>query len=325
MRKVAVTGASGHVGNVLCRALLDRSYAVNALIHRSSESLKDLFIHPINGQLNRPADLDKLLEGADTVFHVAAKISLQKRDEKEIFKVNLEGTHHLLESCKRQQVKTLVYFSSIHVLDPFPTDELLDEGRNYNTTSKLAYERSKLEAEKLVLAADHLRTIVLYPTGIIGPYDFGPSLSGQAFMKIYQGKLPMILPYGFNWVDVRDIANASITAAESAQHQSRYILAGEWRKLSDMVRWINLMSGRKKIPMNCPPALAHLAIPAVDWCLQRLGMVSLYNKASLEIIRDAPLKISYAKTAQELNYSPRAFQQSVEDSIRWFQKVGKIK
>lgn len=324
MQKIAVTGANGHIGNVLCRELVKQGHAVNAMVHNNANSLEGVELSKFRSALHDSSSLDQLLEGVDTIFHLAAKISLHKKDEKEVYKINLNGTHHLIEACIRNGVKTLVHFSSIHVLDPFPLHEELNENRRYNYHSTLAYERSKLESEKLVLSTHQLKVIVIIPTSVIGPFDFGPSLVGQAFIKLSNGNLPMVLPYGFNWVDVRDVAVASIVAADKADHGSRYILSNEWKTLPQLADMISNLNGKRKPPMICPPIIAHATVPIMDWCLRKLGQESLYNKASLDILRDSPTNISYQKASKELNYKPRSVEQSIQDAINWYKSNGKI-
>ncbi len=324
MQKIAVTGANGHIGNVLCRELIKQGHTVNAMVHQRTHSLDGIKLNNVKSDLSNSSSLDQLLEGVDTVFHLAAKISLHKKDEKEVFKINLDGTHNIIEACIRNGVKTLVHFSSIHVLDPFPLHEQLDENRKYNSHSTLAYEMSKLESEKLVLNVYQLRVVVIIPTSVIGPYDFGPSLIGQAFIKMFNGKLPMVLPYGFNWVDVRDIAVASIVAADKAEHRARYILSNEWKTLPQLAGIISNLNGKGKLPMICPPIIAHTAVPIMDWCLRNLGKESLYNKVSLDILRDSPTNISYQKASKELNYRPRSVEQSIQNAISWYKSNRKL-
>lgn len=324
MKMVAITGASGHIGNVLCRELLAKGISVRAMVHRHSESLKDTDAIPISCRLEEVESLDKLVNGVDTVFHLAAKISLHKRDEQDVFRVNLNGTDNLIKACVRNGVNTLVHFSSIHVLDPHPIHEILNEDRPYNTRSNLAYERSKLESERLVLEASDIRSIILIPSAVIGPFDFGPSLFGQGLIKMAKGKLPMTLPYGFNWVDVRDIVNAAIQAAELSNHGSRYILSGDWKTLPEIATIANRFVGRNSSPIICPPFLAHQMVPALDWILQKFGKKSLYNKASIEILRDSPRLISNHKAMIDLNFKPRPIEISIMDSLKWFKQHNKI-
>lgn len=70
--RIAVTGASGHVGVNLCRMLIDQGHKVKALIHNSIKGLEGLDLEIVKGDLASEADLMRLCSGCEVVFHLAA-------------------------------------------------------------------------------------------------------------------------------------------------------------------------------------------------------------------------------------------------------------
>src|SRR5471030_630312 len=125
---IAVIGASGLIGNNLCRALLEKGMKVRALVHINSNSLERLDVEKVRGDILDSAGLHKFLKGVDVVFHAAGKISVDGDKDGTVRAVNVTGTKNIVEACLATGVQRLVYFSSIHALQQQP-DEELDENR----------------------------------------------------------------------------------------------------------------------------------------------------------------------------------------------------
>src|SRR4051812_30747639 len=104
--RVAVTGATGHVGANLVRALLERGARVRVLVHeegrgRGERGLEGLDVERVRGAVTDPEAVRALVDGAERVFHLAAKISLDPRDRPLMEKTNIEGPRNMVEACRR--------------------------------------------------------------------------------------------------------------------------------------------------------------------------------------------------------------------------------
>src|SRR5664279_1521992 len=260
--KVAVTGASGHIGNCLVRELKKQGAVVKVLVHNFSSDLDELDVELIIGNLLDPRSLNTLCEGVDVVFHLAAQIDIGNRSAAQIYETNVTGTRNLIKSAISGKTKKFIHFSSIHAFQTEPLHMMLDESRPLVEKDKIIYEYSKAEGEREVKKAvkEGLNAVILNPTAVIGPFDYRSSYLGQALIKIYQNKLPFFVSGGYNWVDVRDVVAASIQAVESGQNGENYILSGKYCSLQDLSVMISELSGCK-IPMIIPVALAQLACP----------------------------------------------------------------
>jgi nucleoside-diphosphate-sugar epimerase len=197
--KIAITGASGHIGSCLTRELIKRGDKIKVLVHNTNSSLQDLDVEIVNGDLNNKESLENLCSDIDVVFHLAAKIAIDKSERDLVYKTNVEGTQNLIDVCISKKIKKFIHYSSIHAFDPHPLDEVLDETRAFIGKTKLVYEKSKAEGERMVLdsVSKGLNALVINPTAVVGPYDFHGSYLGQALIKIYQNKLPMLIPGGY--------------------------------------------------------------------------------------------------------------------------------
>jgi dihydroflavonol-4-reductase len=322
LKKIAVTGASGHVGNVLCRELVRRGFQVKALVHENMDDLEAIGVEIIRGDILKGADLEKLVKDCGIVYHLAAKISIDKKDKNIVYKTNVQGTQNVLDACVQGPIKKMVHFSTIHTFGIPSPEEPLDETRPLIKRSPFHYENSKAEAERRVLdaAGDKLETVVLNPTAIFGPYDYQPSLLGQALIKMYLNQLPMLVPGGYDFVDVRDVVDGAIQAMEKGRSGERYILSGTWKSLKDLSGLIHQITGKKTPRMVVPSVVAKIGLPFIQAHAQITRSHPLYTSESLAILKESPRNINTQKAKNELAYQPRSLEQSLKDTFEWFEE-----
>jgi dihydroflavonol-4-reductase len=321
MIKVAVTGASGHVGTNLCRMLLDQGHLVRVLIHNSKKGLEDLDIEFIPGSVNCEADLRKLCEGCSVVFHLAACISIRHKDQR-CMAVNAGSCETLLNAARYAGVRRIIHFSSIHAFRQEPFEEVLDECRDLELSSAVSYNRSKALGQKTMTEASSadLEVVVLNPTAILGPNDFQPSLLGNAVIRFYKGQNPSLIPGGYDWVDVRDVCSAALNAIDRGVPGECYLLSGSWQSLKDMANAVGQLGGHKAPRLTLPWWLAHIGAVVLNLHANVTGSVPLYTSMSLETLKESHRNISSAKATRDLGYSSRPFEETMADTIRWFRK-----
>lgn len=324
--KIAVTGANGHVGANLCRALVAEGHQVKALVHVNSQSLTGLNIECISGSLEDEGSLRRLCQDVEIIFHLAAMISIDGKKNK-LLKVNVDGTTSLLNILRENGVKRLIHFSSIHALSHFPFDEPMDETRPLVEKGPMWYEITKAQAEKLVLKAvsEGLDAVIINPTAIVGPNDFMPSLVGQVLIRLYNRTLPALVPGGYNWVDVRDVVSGAIAAMDKGRKGERYILGGKWVSVQDLALIVEKTTGRKITRFMIPQAVAKIGVPFIKAYAFMAGTEPLYTFESLRALREVNKMISHEKASRELGYSSRNFEETVRDTIQWFRDKGYIK
>ncbi len=262
---VVVTGASGHLGGNLVRALLAQGREVRALVHRDMRAITGLDVEIAPGDLTELDSLKRAFAGAETVYHTAARISLTYRDWPQLEVVNIQGVRNVLEACKTCGVKRLVHFSSIHALEQQPLNEPVAEDRPLVTPRRGVplYNRSKAAGERLVrqAAAKGLDAVILYPTGILGPFDFAPSHFGEVLRSLANGTMPALVQAGFDCVDVRDVTDGALLAEAKAQPGERYLLSGHWVSLKDLAETTAAYTGVPAPRLIVPLALAQFGTP----------------------------------------------------------------
>lgn len=324
---ISITGGSGHIGNCLIRELITKGYNIKALVHNYNSSLKNLDLELITGDLNDKTTLEYLCAGADVVYHLAAQIAIDGSNKDLVYSTNVNGTKNLIEVCIEKKVKRLIHFSSIHAIDPHPLNEVLDENRANIGNTKIIYEKSKAESERIVIEAkkNGLDVIVLNPTAVIGPFDFKGSYLGQALIKIYQNKLPMLVPGGYDWVDVRDVVDAAIASITKGRSGERYILSGHYLSLRELSSFIGKISHKKTPKLIAPLFLAKIGLPFIKIYSVLANEHPLYTSESLHILKNSNRLISNEKAKNELGYTTRSLEESLKDTFEWYKQNGIIK
>ena len=324
--KIAVTGANGHVGVNLCKALLEQGHQVRALTHWHTKGLQDIPVTIIKGDVLDQESLKPLLKDIDVVFHLAARISITGDQDGMVSRINTEGTRNMLAIAAECKIKRFIHFSSIHAFKQQPQSQPLDETRPLVENEGFAYDRSKAAGERAVMEAvkNGFPALVLSPTAIIGPGDPEPSLTGNAVIDIYNHKIPSLVHGGYDWVDVRDIVAAAISAMHHGRIGEKYLLSGQWHSLQEFSGLIRIHSGRKTVNTILPMWIARLGLPFITLFSKLSGIKPLYTSESLTIITEGNRMISNAKARTELNFNPRPLTETIKDFLIWLKENGNL-
>ena len=286
---VVVTGATGHVGANLVRALVAQGRPVRCLVHHQTAALEGLNVEPVRGDICDVESLYNIFKGADVVYHLAAVISLSMSDWPQVEKINVGGPRNVIEACRRAGVRRLVHFSSIHAYAQNPVSVPIDESRAMSGSAKCPpYDRSKCAGELLVreAVAQGLNAVIINPTAVLGPYDFGPSHQGQAIIAIAQNSLPALVGGGFDWVDVRDVVAGAMRAEATAPAGSRYLLSGHWASVCDMAQIIGEITGTVEKKFVCPLWLARAGAPLMEGFSKMSGKRPALHFGFIESFRE---------------------------------------
>lgn len=321
-----VTGASGLLGANLVRALLAEGRAVRALVHRDRRALEGLPVEIVPGDVRDPASLRRAFAGAEMVYHLAASISLEMGNWAELEAVNVQGTRNVVAACLNCGVGRLVHFSSIHALQQTPLDQPLDETRPPADSPSLPpYDRSKAAADKEVRAglARGLDAVIIYPTAMLGPYDYKPSFLGEAVRLLARGWIPALVEGGFDWVDARDVAAGALAAARLAPRGAAYLLSGHWHSVREVAEMVAQVTGRPAPPLTAPAWLAAAAAPVTAALARLAGRQPFFTRATL-LALNSNRSVCSARAEKELGYRARPFADTVADTIAWFQSAGML-
>lgn len=317
-----VTGATGHIGNVLVRKLLEQGEKVRALIWRGEDTtpLRDLPVEQVVGDVLDPASLGAAMNGIENVFHLAGIISIMPGKSPFVWRVNVEGTRNVLEAAQRAHVRRLVYTSSIHAIARAPHGVEMDESLGFDTDCPYGeYDRSKATASLDVqnAAQADLDAVIVCPTGVIGPYDFRGSEMGEVIRGAAQAKPMFYVEGAYDFVDVRDVADGLISAARHGRRGESYILSGNKISVRYMLETVREVTGKAFVRIKIPFSLAEFAAKFTPWYYQKTKAKPRFTPYSLEVLQ-SNANISHAKAMKELGYKPRPAIETIADTVRWF-------
>ncbi len=318
---ILVTGATGHIGNVLVRRLLSAGASVRALVLPGDDcaSLEALNVTKYEGSVLDPEALDCAMEGVDTVYHLAGIISIMPGIEGMMRRVNVEGVRNVTAAALRAGVRRFVHVSSIHAFQRMPGDVVVDE------TTPLAlshaagtYDETKAQGTAAVLDAvkQGLDAVIVCPTAIVGPFDFRGSLLGKALLDFAKQKLHLLVPGAYDFVDVRDIVEGLILAGEKGRRGEIYILSGHYATLTEAMSTMQAAAGVRSPHLMLPWRMA-MALARVMQHVYRLTKTTpQFTPYSLRTISENA-RFSSAKARRELGYRSRPFVETVRDLLTW--------
>ncbi|MDR0728233.1 MAG: NAD-dependent epimerase/dehydratase family protein, partial [Puniceicoccales bacterium] len=204
--KVLVTGGNGFLGQRLLPLLLKRGLQVRVL-GRQERGVTNLPVEYRRGDIQNFSDVLGATCGVEAVFHLASRAGIESHPQ--LYDVvNVKGTDHVLEACRQNHVSYCIYTSSPCVVFNGRDIRHGDESLPYSPHPLCDYARTKIQAERLVLAANSpsLRTMALRPHLLFGRGD--RQLIPRLLQRSQNGQLAQI-GAGKNHVDMTHIDNAA--------------------------------------------------------------------------------------------------------------------
>ena len=322
---ILVTGATGHIGNVLVRELLERGERVRVLVRPGGTppALAGLDVEIAAGDILDLDSLERAVQGVGMVYHLAARISLVSRPDPETERVNLEGTQNVIAALRRSGAARLVYASSIYALRKPLNGAPIDETQPFEPLQcQGAYDRSKAMASLAVqkAAADGLEAVIVCPTAVTGPYDYHDSDAGRAIRMYMRPGLKFYVDGAYDLIDVRDVAQGFILAAGKGRGGETYILGGDRLTLREMVQTVWEAAGGWHAGLEVPLWLAYWVADLMPYYNELTGAKPFFTRYSLDAICSNSF-ISHAKASRELGFHPRPARQAVTDAVKWFQQM----
>lgn len=320
--RIGITGATGHIGFVICKELIKQKQDVIAFIRKKNKHLEKLSVTEVFGDVTIKEEVEAFVQQCDVIIHTAAQIGLGYKSDKNLYNTNVIGTRNVLELSLKYNVKKVICFSSIHAFKQAPYDVPLNESRAFVDNNSVYYDQTKREVFTLTkeYAQKGLNVITLAPTSVIGTPDYRPSKIGKAIIDIYKGKIPMMLKGGFDFVDVKDIAQATISSIDKGKTGEIYILGGKYHTIKELSDLILEAKGVKRRLVVVPDFMVLLGLPFVKLFSLLSNKPPLYDKVYLDILKDGNPLIDTTKAKEELDFNPRPLKETIEDYINWYKQ-----
>lgn len=323
-----VTGATGFVGSHLARLVAARGHGVRVLHRRSSklDALAGLDYESALGDINDPDALRAACAGIDWVFHVAAVADYWRADKARMFEANVEGTRKVLQAAREAGVQRVIFTSSAAAVGLRSDGQPSDESVPFNLpVERFPYGYSKWLAEEIAreAAAQDQDVVIVNPVVVMGPGDLN-MISGSFIVQMqrYQWLAPSTSG-GVAVIDVRDVAEGHLAAAERGRSGERYILSAENVLYRD---WFRLIAGVIGV---APPLLSapDFALPPVAAGIDLLRRLGVQTPIDANQVHLGAQKVFFnpAKAWAELHRPQILMRQSVEETYRWYLENGYLR
>lgn len=296
---ILVTGGLGVMGTTLVQGLLKQGEKVRVLDipgHPHKERLAGFDVEVMFGDVQNPEDVEKAMQGVDTVFHLAAV--LISKDPSVFRKVNVEGTRNLVQSAARQKVEHFIFVSSISVTYPYTTP----------------YSISKRDCEQIVRSPDHgMKWTIIRPSLAYNSYG------GQEFMMFlqYLKRFPIVPFIGSgkalkNPVHVDDLMKGFLAVPhnEKAFNKVYNFCGSEEISIWNLAKLMLRHQGIRKPFLAIPIPLAKLAALFMALCMEA---PPLTRNAIAGITQNA--NPDWSETQKDLNYHPIGITEGMEKAF----------
>lgn len=322
-----ITGANGHLGSALTRILSRRGEEVRGLVLPGSSREPLEHVAYYEGDVCRPESLEPLFAGAEgrrvVMIHAAGIVDLSPQVTPRLWEVNVGGTGNILSLCRAHRTARLVYVSSVHAIPEKDCSRVMEEVTRFSPDLVHGgYAKTKAAATQLVLdaAAGGMDAVVVHPSGILGPYDDSGNHLVQMVRDYLRGRLPACVSGGYDFVDVRDVAEGCLAAAERGRAGCCYILSNRHYEVREVLSMVQAIHGGRRLPV-LPLWMARMAEPFLRLDARRRKERPLYTSYSLDTLHSND-RFSHNRATRELGYSPRDLFQTISDTVAWLCRAG---
>lgn len=326
MKKLFITGASGFIGSFIAEEALRRGFDTWVAVRASSSRryLQDPRLHLLEVNLADEQQLTDQLRPHrfDYIIHAAGATKCS--DAEDFFRVNRDGTAHLLHAVRALQmpVERVVFLSSLSVFgaihETLPYKPITEADQPQPNT---CYGRSKLEAEQVALQSG-LPVVILRPTGVYGPREH------DYFMMAKSIKEHIDFAVGFQRQDitfiyVKDVVAAVFSALTRGTVGRAYFLSdGQVYQSSTFSDLLHEALGRPWwVRIKAPIWVLRLVCSAGEWYGRRTGKLIALNKDKFNILRQRNWQCDIGPAQRELGFSPQwNLRQGVAETVAWYKE-----
>ncbi len=327
--KVLVTGATGFLGGKTIELILKESHEAVALV-RSTSNIEGL---PKNIEVREAdffdeASLESAVQDIDAVIHFAAYFDFYPRDEKLMFKVNVEGTKNLMNACIGTQVQRFIYCSTTETMGPirFPPGT-----EDTELIPDFSYGESKILAENAIreISKDaDLPHIILRPTGVLGEGDL--YVMYEVAEQLYEGKvfaLPTDLSAQFMYTHVDDIVAGFVAALTpmSALNNTFILCPDESMSWEEFLEVLTTRLGVKPPRLRVPAIFAKFGMFLLSPIKNRKKNSFFWHGKSVDMMM-VDRVYSNDKAKKLLGWTPKiTMVEGIQRAVDWYFENGYLK
>lgn len=324
-----VTGAAGHLGSVITQQLIKNGKNVRALVMPNENHIPEK-AEIYFGNVCDKSSINPCFENLNgrelVVIHCAGIVSIASKFNQAVFNVNVTGTKNIVDLCREHGASKLVYISSVHAIPERPNGITITEISEFSPDNVVGlYAKTKAEATAYVLdaARQGLNACVIHPSGITGPYDCGRGHITTLVIDYYKRRLTSGVNGGYDFVDVRDVANGVIAACDKGRKGECYILSNKYYEVREILAMLQEITGKSKIRNFLPLWFIKTMAPLAELYYKILKQPPLFTSYSIYTLNSNAL-FSHEKATAELGYTTRDMNETLSDTVKWLKEKGRI-
>lgn len=324
-----VTGAAGHLGSVITRQLINSGKEVRAFVLPNEKYAPDkakLYFGDICDKESIRPCFENLNGRQLVVIHCAGIVSIASKFNQGVYDVNVTGTKNIVDLCKEYCASKLVYVSSVHAIPEKPNGITITEITEFSPKHVVGlYAKTKAKATAYVLdaARQGLNACVVHPSGITGPYDHGRGHLTTLVIDYYKRRLTSGINGGYDFVDVRDVADGIIAACDKGRQGECYILSNKFFQVRDILTLLHEVTGKRKIKNFLPIWFVKITAPLAELYYKILKQTPLFTSYSIYTL-NSNAQFSHQKATSELGYTTREMRETLNDTVNWLKEEGRI-
>ncbi len=320
-----VTGGTGFLGSHLVRQLVEEGTKdIRVMATTIPDWLIDLGVEPFEGSITESDDAKRAVEGIKEIYHLAGRVSREREDAREMYKIHVDGTRLLCDAALKAGVKTIVLASTSGTIAVSENgDSIPDETATppLEIISRWPYYASKSYQEMAALERFNgkgLRLVIMNPSLLLGPGDERLS-STKVILDFMARKIGAVPLGGLSFVDTRDAAKAFRTAMKKGRHGERYLLgAANWtfERFFGRLERLTKISAPK---LALPSKLMVTGSRVVDSLFKQWNFASPVEPGAIEMAQYF-WYLNCNKAARELSFKPRDPGETLHDTVSYLRE-----
>jgi nucleoside-diphosphate-sugar epimerase len=315
-----ITGGTGFLGAHLVKQLVETGAKdIRVMATSIPDWLVDLGVETFEGSITNAEDTKRAVDGIKEIYHLAGKVSRERKDAREMYDIHVEGTRLLCDAAKAAGVKSIVVASTSGTIAVTKEGETVPDetfSMPFEIISRWPYYTSKAYQEMAALerfSGKGLRLVIMNPSLLLGPGDDRLS-STKVVLDFMARKIGAVPSGGVSFVDARDAAQAFRSAMKKGRHGERYLLGSvNWtftKFFGRLERLTKISAPKLALPARFAVAGAQL----VDSFFKQWDMASPVEPGSIEMAQYF-WYVNCGKAARELSFKPRDPGETLHETV----------
>jgi dihydroflavonol-4-reductase len=320
-----ITGGTGFLGAHLVRQLVESGARdIRVMATSIPEWLTDLGVDTFEGSVMNEDDVARAVEGVTNIYHLAGKVSREKDDAREMYKLHVDGTRLLCDAAKKAGAQTIVIASSSGTIAVTEKGDVTPD-ETYpaplDIIARWPYYASKAYQEMAALerfTGKGRRLVIMNPSLLLGPGDDRLS-STKVVLDFMARKITAVPNGGLNFVDARDTARAFRAAMEKGRHGQRYLLgAVNWTfvKFFDRLERLTKVASPR---LAFPTKFAVTGAQVIDSLFRQWNFTSPVQADEVEMA-EYFWYFNHHKARRELGFAPRDPGDTLNDTVHYLRE-----